>query len=364
MLSLGLMSGTSCDGMSAALAEFRGRQLRVIASSTTRYPSSLRQQLLHAGTLHTPDIARLHVLLGERFAHAALRLLRRAGVARRTIRVIGSHGHTVYHGPRDVPPCTLQLGAPAVIAHRTRIPVVADFRARDVAAGGEGAPLVPYFDVWRFGHGRARAVQNIGGIANITIVGARIAPVAFDTGPGNCLMDLVAARISKGRYQYDPQGRMAAQGRIDPRAIRRLWQQPFFRRPPPKSTGRELFNDALLRQVFGNQLRRQPYDVLATVTYFTAWSIAQSLRRYAPRPIHEIVVSGGGVYNRTLMEHLQQLLTPIPVRSIASYGIPPLAKEPVTFALLASRAIRGLPNHLPETTGAQSRCVLGTITRA
>jgi len=361
-LALGLMSGTSCDGVSAALVRFQGRTLRVLAEHTHAYPERLVRQLRRGPELSARELSTLNVTLGEQLARAASSLLRRARVLPRRVRVIGSHGHTIYHGPSDPTPSTLQIGEPSVIAHRTGIPVVANFRPRDLAAGGEGAPLVPFFDETFFGGGRVRALQNIGGIANVTVVGRGLRTRAFDTGPGNGLIDLVVRHMSRGRLRYDAHGHLALRGRIDESAVVRLWQLPYFRVPPPKSTGPELFNDALLRHIFGTRLTRHPLDILATVTYFTAYSIAHSYRRFIPHRLREVIVSGGGVHNRTLLRHLVRLVAPVPVHSIERYGIPPQAKEPVAFAFLALRAQQGRPNHLPDTTGACEPCVLGTLT--
>ena len=362
-LALGLMSGTSCDGVSAALARFQGRSIRVIAEHTSPYPERLVRLLRRGPILPASELSALNMTLGELFARTTLRLLKTARVAKHRVAVIGSHGHTVYHGPHDAVPSTLQIGEPAVIAQRTGIPVVADFRPHDIAAGGEGAPLIPYFDEAFFGGGPVRALQNLGGIANVTVVGRGIPTRAFDTGPGNCLIDLAARRASRGRMRYDAHGHLALRGRVDHRAVARLWRHPYFRQEPPKSTGRELFNETLLRQAFGSQLSRTPVDVLATVTYFTAYSIVESYRRWLPRRIREVIVSGGGVYNRTLMRHLTKLLLPVPVHPIARYGIPPQAKEPVAFAFLALRTLQGRGNHLPHTTGAATACILGKLVR-
>lgn len=361
-LAIGLMSGTSCDGISAVLARFQGRRIHLVAERTTPYSAKLSRTLRRGATLTIPELSALHMALGEEFAKAALRLLRAARVSAHRVAVIGSHGHTIYHGPRDAVPSSLQLGSPAVIAQRTGIPVVADFRAADLAAGGEGAPLVPYFDERFFGGGPPRALQNIGGIANVTVVGRELTPLAFDTGPGNCLIDLIARRATRGRAAYDAHGHLALRGRIDHRAVAQLWRHPYFRQPPPKSTGRELFNERLLADVFGSRLARAPRDVLATVTYFTAYSIAESYRRFIRHRVREVIVSGGGVRNRTLMSHLSRLLTPVPVHPIDRYGMAAQAKEPVAFAFLALRAIRGQINHLPSTTGARRPVILGTIT--
>jgi anhydro-N-acetylmuramic acid kinase len=364
MLAIGLMSGTSCDGVSAALVRFRGRRFRLIAECTTPYPKKLAGILQRASTSTAPALSALNVELGEQLARTALRLLRTARVSPARVAVIGSHGHTIYHGPNDPIPSTLQLGEPAVIAQRTGIAVVADFRVRDLAAGGEGAPLVPSFDEYFFGHGPIRAMQNLGGIANVTLVGRGVRPLAFDTGPGNCLIDLMAQRASRGRLWYDVNGWLALRGRIDHRAVQHLWKHPYFRRPPPKSTGKELFNGQWLEQAFGSRLTKQPLDVLATMTYFSAYSIAESYRRFLSHRPHEVIVSGGGALNRTLMRHLSSLLSPVPVRSIAHYGLPVQAKEPAAFAFLGLRALQGRVNHLPQTTGARSPCILGTITPA
>ena len=361
-LAVGLMSGTSCDGISAALAQFTGRRCRVLAEQTRPYPASLVKRLRRGGELSVPELSALNMELGERFARAAHQLIRQANVSSRRISVIGSHGHTIYHGPNDRVPSTLQIGEPAIIAQRTGIPVVANFRPRDLAAGGQGAPLVPYFDEAVFGDGPIRALQNIGGIANVTVVGRACPTIAFDTGPGNCLIDLLVQRMTRGRLRYDARGHLALTGRIDHRAVERLWRHPYFRQAPPKSTGRELFNESLLRHIFGARLTQSPKDVLATITYFTAFSIVESYRRFVPHRLREIIVSGGGVHNRTLMSHIGTLASPIPVRSIERYGIPTQAKEPVAFAFLALRAFRHQINHLPRTTGARTACILGALT--
>ncbi len=363
-IALGLMSGTSCDGVSVAAVDFRGRAYRLLAYKTFLYVPALATRLRNARELRTPELARLTMQLGEQFASASQRLLAFAELRVDRIAVIGSHGHTVYHGPQDATACTLQLGAPAVIAQRTGIPVVADFRPRDVAAGGQGAPLIPFFDDYFFGTGAARALQNIGGIGNVAVIGRGVKPIAFDTGPGNTLLDAAMRRISRGRASCDRQGRLAAKGHVDSRALARLQAHPFFHTPPPKSTGPERFNESLLDRAFGSGWTARGPDVLATVTYLTAWSIADSYRRFVRVPLREVIVNGGGCFNRTLMSHLADLLRPVPVVSIERYGLPPQAKEPVAFAFLALRALQGRINHLPETTGAAEACILGSLSFA
>ncbi len=358
---VGLMSGTSCDGVSAAVITLPGIPVRVLAHLTHPYPPALRRRLLEAAALTAPELSRLNVELGERFAGAALDALRAARCPARRVAVIGSHGHTVYHGPRDAVPSTFQIGEPAVIAERTGCTVVADFRPADMAAGGEGAPLMPAFDEACFGGGPPRALLNLGGIANVTLLGRGLRTTAFDTGPGNTLIDRVADRLTRGRLRFDPHGRLAARGQVDAQALARLLRHPYLSRRPPKSTGRETFNDALLSRIFG---ARRDVHVLATVTAFTAVTIARSLDRFLPSAPAELIVSGGGVFNRTLMGMLKTAVEPVPVVSIARYGIPPLAKEPAAFAYFAWRRITGRPNHLPSTTGANGTRRLGTVTAA
>lgn len=362
-LAVGLMSGTSCDGVSAALASFQGKRLRVLGYRTDPYPALLARLLKQSHLLSPSRLSSLNMALGEQFAQTALRLIKTCRIPKERISVIGSHGHTVYHGPRDGTPSTLQIGEPAVIAERTGLSVISNFRPRDIAAGGEGAPLIPFFDWFFFGGGKTKTLQNIGGIANVTVVGRNTRPIAFDTGPGNCLMDHAAFLASRGRLAYDPGGKMAASGRIDFKAVKKLWLNAYFRKKPPKSTGRELFNEALLRGVFGKRLKSRPADVLATVTYFTAYSIIESYRRFITQSIHEIIVSGGGAKNQTLMRHLAALASPIPVCSIERYGIAAQAKEPVAFGFLALRAINNQVNHLPQTTGAKAARILGSLTQ-
>lgn len=315
------MSGTSCDGVSAALISVR-RRVRLLDYVTVPYPRALRERLLRCE----------RVELGEFFGRVARRFRADA---------IGSHGHTVLHEPgvRSV-----QIGDPEVIARMTGTTVVADFRPYDIAAGGQGAPLVPKFDEVVFGGGPARILQNIGGIANLTWVGHG-RTIAFDTGPGNCWID--AAMRRRGRAM-DAGGAIAAREPVDVRAWARVAKHPYFRKRPPKSTGRETFRDAAAPDV-------------ATATLLSAWSIADAYR--CVPPAREVIASGGGVYNRTLMARLADFAWPTPVRSIEEFGWHPLSKEPAAFALLAVLAMRGEPNNVPSATGARRAVVMGTVVR-
>jgi anhydro-N-acetylmuramic acid kinase len=341
------MSGTSADGVSAATIRVEKR-LHVLAYRTFAYPRTLRERVLAARDLRTPGLSELHADLGKFFAKAA-----KTFIGRSRIDVIGSHGQTVWHEPGRH---TLQLGEAAYIAGATGVTTVSDFRAADLAAGGQGAPLVPYFDRFVFGV-RPAATLNIGGIANVTIL-SKVA-AGFDTGPGNCLID-DAMRIAF-RKEFDAGGRVAASGNVDLRWVERL-DDDYFRKPWPKSTGRELFSRKFLLDRLGKELRRRPADVVATLTYFTAKTIADALSQFDKRQIREVIVSGGGVFNRTLMKHLESMLRPAALRPITDYGIHPLAKEPAAFALLAVEAIRRRAGNLPSVTGAKYAVVLGKIT--
>jgi len=382
VLSIGLMSGTSADGVDAALVEISGAPpdlaVREIAFLTQPYDDATRAAVLGLCRPDAPLLAlgRVHVLLGHRFAKAALAVLAQANVAPTGVGLIGSHGQTVYHAPDGDPPFTLQLGDPAVIAARTGIPTVADFRAADVAAGGQGAPLVPYPDwlMWRHPT-RTRALQNIGGIGNVTYLPAGGGPesvVAFDTGPGNVLIDSVAARASGGTWRYDQDGTLAAQGHVDETLLAHLLEHPYLRQPPPKSTGRETFGAGFAADLWERTQARglNPADLAATVTAFTAASIADAYQRWLPAPPDELFLCGGGADNPTLVRVLRERLTrvfgdavPI-VRHYDETGYSSGAKEAVAFAILAYETWHGRPGNLPQVTGASHPVILGHVTQS
>lgn len=359
LLALGIMSGTSADGVSLALVSISKSDLKVLAHTTYPYPDSLRKKILQAAELPGHELSRLNFELGHVFAGAALRFLKKEKVPSKRLFVIGSHGQTVCHGPEDNPPHTLQIGEPAVLAEKLRVPVAADFRPQDVAAEGQGAPLIPFLDHFLFGSGPLRALQNIGGIANAAVVGKGIDPIALDTGPGNCLLDL-AVRQGTRKLRMDKDGKLAGQGRIHESLVRGMLNFPYFRKSPPKSADRSLFGEKFLAKYAGKLSLK---DRLATLTFFTARSIKDSYERFIfPKyPVQEIIVSGGGAFNPVLMEHLKRLFHPIPVQSIEKYGIPILAKEPACFALMAHHALKKIPNHIPSATGAKRPLILGKI---
>lgn len=365
-IAIGLMSGTSADGVSAALVQFKAHTYKLLATAHADYPEDVVRRIRAGGDLSTRESSQLNVQIGEIFAQAAHKVLKKSHHAPGFVTCIGSHGQTVYHGPNDTPRNTLQLGDPAVIAERTGIAVVSHFRQRDVAAGGEGAPLMPFFDQYFFGNGPVRAMQNIGGIGNVTVVGRGIErPLAFDTGPGNGLMDAAMRQITGGAEQYDNHGARAKKGRLSIEAVEKMIKHEYFKRPPPKSTGLETFGPAFLQGSMGDLLTERPDDAMASLNYFTCLTIQESYRRFVfpKHQVEEIVVSGGGAHNRTLMKKLECLFAPIPVVSIEDRGLPAQAKEPVAFAFFGLRAFHGKVNHLPAATGAAHARVLGSVTR-
>jgi anhydro-N-acetylmuramic acid kinase len=308
-----------------------------------------------------------------------IRLCETSGLALRSLDLIGSHGQTIYHYPKGgryngrAIGSTLQIGEPSRIAQRTGITTVADFRPRDMAAGGEGAPLVPYADCMLFGDDRlCRTIQNIGGIANLTFLPARIKNqkskiklplLAFDTGPGNMVIDGMMRLLTKEQRHYDRDGLLAAQGTVHEELLQEMLRHPFFRRRPPKSTGREEFGQQYC-EWFYNKAHREsllPEDMVATATAFAASSIALAHRKFLPRSPDEMILCGGGAHNATLVRMLQERLPGVRIRSTDEFGISVDAKEAVSFALLAYAAIKGLANNIPAATGAREPVVMGKI---
>jgi anhydro-N-acetylmuramic acid kinase len=362
-LALGLMSGTSADGVSLALIEVRGRALTARHCATYPYPPSLSARILAAcgedSRAGAAEISRLGFELGRLFARAATRFLWEAAVEPRALAAVGSHGQTLVHLPGERVPSTLQIGEPSFLAETLRVPVVSDFRPRDMAAGGQGAPLVPFFDAWLFGGGPARVLQNVGGVANASLVGKGLAPVGFDTGPGNSLIDVAARRAG---LPFDRDGELARGGRVHAELVEKLARDPYFARKPPKSLDRGAFGEAFYRKHLG---RLAPRDAAATATALTARTIVDAWRRFLlPKAaVREAVVSGGGALNPVLMERLRASTAPLPVRAIDELGVPAMAKEAAAFALMALLAVEGEPNHCPEATGARGPRILGKISR-
>lgn len=369
---VGLMSGTSVDGIDAALVEIEGAGpgagVELLRFRTFPFAPELRDRIHAAfGPGSTREICELNFLLGEAFAQAVLKIIAEAGLTPKDVDLVGSPGQTVYHLPRAAAGVnsTLQIGEASVIAERTGLPVVCDFRTRDIAAGGEGAPLVPYADYVLFSErGRCRALQNIGGIANVTVLPGTLEEVfAFDTGPGNMVIDHVARAAMADEQAFDDGGRLSSLGRVDEALLARLLDHPYLRLPPPKSTGREMFGREFSEELVRGHDPLGLLDLLATVVRLTADSIARAYRDFIfPRyKVDEVIVSGGGVHNRTLMERLRAELAPIPVRSLEDLGLSSDAKEAVAFAILANETIAGNPGNIPGATGALRPAVLGKI---
>jgi anhydro-N-acetylmuramic acid kinase len=377
MLVIGLMSGTSADGVDAALVELIGAppalDWRLLQHSHHAYPAALQAEILACARTDGSNVTRLCLLnfaLGEVFAQSALEAIRAAGLTPEDVDLIGSHGQTVWHAPLGPQPSTLQIGEAAVIAERTGITTIHNFRTRDMAAGGQGAPLTGYTDVLLFTHPtRLRACQNIGGIANLTFLPPANNPdlqaFAFDTGPGNMLLDDAVRRITGGAQTYDRDGKLAAGGRAD-EALLTQWLQdePFFEQQPPKTTGREAFNQAYgMRLWQGAQARGlSENDFIATLTALTARSIADAYGAFLPHLPEEIIVSGGGVYNPVLMGMLETALAPARLLTSDALGLPGAAKEALAFSVLAYETWHARPNNLPSATGARHAVVLGSIT--
>jgi anhydro-N-acetylmuramic acid kinase len=367
---VGLISGTSADGIDAALVELEGAgettRARLLGFRTRPFDPDLRARVLALGDARADELLRVHYRLGEEFARAALEVMEPARGDGLRAHLVGSHGQTARHHPRageaDGRAATLQLGEPAIIAERTGLPVVADFRPRDVAAGGEGAPLVPLVDWLLFRRaGATRACLNMGGIANVTVVTERLETVrAFDLGPANMPLDLVVHAWTGGAETFDRDGAGAAKGRVDHELVAELLQHPFFELSPPKSTGREAFGDVFVRPLLARYAGREG-DLLASLTRFVAESVAAGIRRWVREPVAEVLVSGGGAHNATLMAALGTALAPVPVRSFAEVGLDPDAKEAVAFAVLANETLFGRPGNLPGATGAAGPRVLGKL---
>ena len=377
MRVVGLMSGTSGDGVDAALVDIRGSghalKVKPLAFVSCPYPADLQQRVLAASARGTvSEICHLNAVLGEWFARAALRVIKQAGFEPARIDVIGSHGQTIHHLPDAVDEpgigsvrSTLQIAEPAVIAERTGITTVANFRPRDMAAGGQGAPLTPYahYALLR-DRKRSRLVVNLGGIGNVTYLAAGKgleAVVAFDTGPGNMVMDGLVRRLTKGREAMDRNGRLAAKGRMAVGLLAKLLAHPYLKRAPPKSTGREVFGDVFVEQILAAQKahRLKAADVLATCSLFTAITIG-SARKWLNGPVDEVIVGGGGVRNRTLMSNLSSVFSPVPLRTFETAGWESKAFEAIAFAVLAYQTVHGERANVPSVTGAMHPVVLGT----
>jgi anhydro-N-acetylmuramic acid kinase len=377
-LVIGLMSGTSADGIDAALVEIRGSgtqtSVRQIAFQTHSFPSGFKRFLLQnsdPSTARLDDIPRLDMLIATLFADAAKSVVREAGYRMEEVDLIGSHGQTIQHLPnsrkmfgRNVH-ATMQVGNPSVIAKMTGVVTVGDFRTGDVALGGSGAPLVPYFDYLMFRSSKLhRALLNVGGIANITVLPRRCSVeevIAFDTGPGNMIVDALSQKLY--HEPFDRDGGNASVGKIIPQLLRWMMAHRYFRKYPPKSTGREMFGEEFLKDFFLKVKHLRKEDILATASEFTALSVYDSYLRFIRKKtkLNELLVSGGGVHNMYIMNALKKFFNEVTVKPLEHVGVSSDAKEAICFAVLANETISGNPNNIPNVTGAKQRTPLGVI---
>jgi anhydro-N-acetylmuramic acid kinase len=382
MLVMGLMSGTSADGIDVALARISGNppklSLKLEGHHHVAFPALVRKAILNLANgspTTVAEISQLNFLLGEEFARAAISACKSWRVPLRKVSLIGSHGQTIYHQGAPSPflnyprlSSTLQIGEPSVIAERTGVTTIADFRPADMAAGGQGAPLVPFVDYLLYRHPkRNRAALNIGGIANVTVIPARAKPedvVAFDTGPGNMIVDALVEKFTHGRSHYDKDSQIALRGRLLPKLLTELMENPYLRRQPPKTAGREQFGQSCAQKIlsWAKQRRAEPEDLVRTATIFTSLSIANAFQQFILPlvRIDELIVSGGGARNPLMMVYLSAILG-FSITFSGELGIKPEAKEALAFAILAYESYHGRANNLPSATGANHPAVLGKL---
>jgi anhydro-N-acetylmuramic acid kinase len=385
MLVLGMMSGTSADGIDVALARISGAppnlNTKLLGHTSIKFPAALRKEILRVAEQHPVTggaLSQLNFRLGELFGGAAIASCRKFRIPPMKIALIGSHGQTIFHRGKPVnflgrpTASTLQIGEPAIIAARTGITTVGDFRPADIALGGQGAPLVPYVDYLLYRHAKlGRVSLNLGGIANITVLPRAAKPqqvFAFDTGPANMLIDALVAHFARGHLRFDENARLASQGRSLPALLDELLRDPYLKLAPPKSTGREYYGNTYLRKLLalGRRYRAKPNDLIRAATIFTALSVVDALNRFVtPKTkIHQLIVSGGGAHNPLILAQLSAALPGIEVLLSSRLGIPEDAKEAFAFALLAYETFHQRPSNLPSATGARAPAILGKISYA
>jgi len=385
MLVLGLMSGTSADGIDVALARISGAppnlNAKLLGHTSVKFPPALRKEILRVAEqqpISAGELSQLNFRLGEVFAGAALAACRKFRVSPKGISLIGSHGQTIFHQGKPASflgrptASTLQIGEPSIIAARTGITTVGDFRPADIALGGQGAPLVPYADYLLYRHAKlGRVSLNLGGIANITVLPRACKPqqvFAFDTGPANMLIDALVSHFTRGRQRFDENARLASHGRSIPALLNDLMRDPYLKLAPPKSTGREYYGHAYMKKLFalGRRQRAKPNDLIRVATIFTALSVVDALNRFVLHKtrIQQLIVSGGGAHNPLILAQLSAALPGIEVLPSGRLGIPEDAKEAFAFALLAYETFHQRPANLPSATGARGAAILGKISYA
>ena len=385
MLVLGMMSGTSADGIDVALARFSGAppnlNAQLLGHTSVKFPPALRKEILRVAEQYpitAGALSQLNFRLGELFADAALAACRKFRIPQKKIALIGSHGQTIFHQGRPVPyfaaptASTLQIGEASIISARTGITTIGDFRPSDIALGGQGAPLVPYADYLLYRHPKlGRVSLNLGGIANITVLppAAKAEQVfAFDTGPANMLIDALVSYFTRGRQRFDKNARLASQGRSIPALLDELLSDPYLKLAPPKSTGREYYGHAYLKKLLtlGRRHHANPNDLIRAATIFTALSVVDALNRFVvPKTkIHQLIVSGGGAHNPLILAQLSAALPGVEVLPSSRLGVPEDAKEAFAFALLAYETFHQRPANVPSATGARGPAILGKISYA
>jgi len=385
MLVLGMMSGTSADGIDVALARISSApphvDAKLLGHTSFSIPPPLRKEILRVAEqqpITAGALSQLNFRLGETFADAAIAACRKLRISPRRVSLIGSHGQTIFHQGRAAAylgtptASTLQIGELSIIAAHTGITTVGDFRPADIAMGGQGAPLVPYVDYLLYRHAKiGRVSLNLGGIANITVLPRAAKPrqvFAFDTGPANMLIDALVSHFTHGRQRYDKNAVLAAQGRSLPELLNELLHDPYLKLAPPKSTGREYYGHAYLKNLFvlGRRYRAKPNDLIRAATIFTALSVVDALNRFVlPKTdIRQLIVSGGGAHNPLILAQLSAVLPGIEVLPSSRLGIPEDAKEAYAFALLAYESFHRRPANLPSATGARGPAILGKISYA
>ncbi|HUU50080.1 MAG TPA: anhydro-N-acetylmuramic acid kinase AnmK [Nitrospinota bacterium] len=379
---IGLVSGTSADGVDAAIVNIKGfglnSKVKLVDFQTFPYPAKIKKEILKASS---PDSSRvdqicsLNFLLGKVFAGAALKIIKKSKMKKRDIALIGSHGQTIYHMPHQSSkknaktPSTLQIGEPSIIAEMTGITTVSDFRPRDIAAGGMGAPLTPYVHYLLFRNKKeTRAVHNIGGISNVTVIPDNNdidKVIAFDTGPGNMAIDGIISKLTRNHKKYDEMGEWASKGKVDKRLFDILMNHPYITKPPPKSTGREEFGNHFIDRILkiAEKYNISDNDLISTVTAFTSDSIILNYKLFVlPRfNLSRIIFGGGGTKNLTLLSWLKKGLAPLSIHTMEDYHYSSDALEAMAFGILANETISGIPNNLPLVTGAKKKTILGKI---
>ncbi|HEX4545327.1 MAG TPA: anhydro-N-acetylmuramic acid kinase [Candidatus Acidoferrum sp.] len=385
MLVLGLMSGTSADGIDVALARISGAPphltAKLLGHTSSKFPPVIRKEVLRVAEqqpIPAGELSQLNFRLGQIFADAALVACRSFRVPLSRIALIGSHGQTIFHQGQHAnffggsTASTLQIGEPAIIAARTGIMTVGDFRPADVALGGQGAPLVPYADYLLYRHPKlGRVSLNLGGIANVTVLPPAAKPqqvLAFDTGPANMLIDALVSHFTRGRKRFDRNAQLASKGRFIPELLDELMHDPYLKLPPPKSTGREYYGRVYVQKFLfkGRRHHAKPNDLIRAATIFTAVSVVDALNRFVfPKTkIHQLIVSGGGAHNPIILAQISAALPDMEVLPSSRLGIPTDAKEAFAFALLAYETFHGRRSSLPSATGARGPAILGKISYA